>query len=284
MKRPSAIILTLLIIAVPAILLAADVGKTDIVRVGQAEFVSQTEFTVPLEVIHDEELAAMDLPLTFSKGVTLNSVTFEGTRVADFDEKIANIDNENHRVDIGLINMVYAQKDTPTLKPSANSDHSVAVLHFTLDDPNLENLVIGQYKTEAPYHEMMFVYNQYDNGVPLVRDLVPTLETGTISLASRAPGAALPTTYELSQNIPNPFNPTTQISFALPQAGKVNLAIYNVLGQHVKNLVDDYMGAGYQTVTWDGTDFSGHQVASGVYFYRLTTGQFSDTRKMMLLK
>ncbi len=284
MKRPSAIILTLLIIAVPAILLAADVGKTDIVRVGQAEFVSQTEFTVPLEVIHDEELAAMDLPLTFSKGVTLNSVTFEGTRVADFDEKIANIDNENHRVDIGLINMVYAQKDTPTLKPSANSDHSVAVLHFTLDDPNLENLVIGQYKTEAPYHEMMFVYNQYDNGVPLVRDLVPTLETGTISLASRAPGAALPTTYELSQNIPNPFNPTTQISFALPQAGKVNLAIYNVLGQHVKNLVDDYMGAGYQTVTWDGTDFSGHQVASGVYFYRLTTGQFTDTRKMMLLK
>lgn len=284
MKRTSAIILTLLIFAVPAILLAADVGKTDIVRVGQAEFVSQTEFTVALEVIHDEELAAMDLPLTFSKGVTLNSVTFEGTRVAGFDEKIANIDNENHRVDIGLINMVYAQKDNPTLKPAANGNHNVAVLHFTLDDPNLENLVIGHYKTEAPYHELMLVYNQYDNGVPLVRDLVPTFESGTVSLASRNPAAALPTTYELSQNIPNPFNPTTQIMFALPQAGKVNLSIYNVLGQHVKNLVDDYMGAGFQTVTWDGTDYAGHQVASGVYFYRLTAGQFSDTRKMMLLK
>jgi hypothetical protein len=277
-------ILALLVLIVPAMLIAADAGQRDIIRVGQVEFISNTEFTVPLEVTHDEELAAMDLPLTYSKGVTLTGVTFEGTNVASFDEKIVNIDNEKNRVDIGLINMVYAAKEQPTLKPAANGINRIAVLHFTIDDMNLENLEIGQFKTDAPYHELMFVYNEWDNGVPMVKDLVPALENGTVSLANRNPAAALPTTYELSQNVPNPFNPTTQVNFALPQAGKVNLSIYNVLGQHVTNLVDGYMNAGYQTVTWDGTDYSGRSVASGVYFYKLSAEQFSDTKKMLLLK
>jgi hypothetical protein len=277
-------ILALLILVIPAMLLAADVGKPDAVRVGEVEFISETELTVTLEVIHDEELAAMDLPLTYSEGVTLTGVTFAGTRVADFDEKIVNIDNQSHRVNIGLINMVYAPKEQATLKPAAGGDNSVAVLHFTIDDPTLESFEIGHYKTEAPYHELMLVYNEYDNGVPLVRDLVPTLENGVVSFEGRKEVTALPTTYELSQNVPNPFNPTTQLKFALPQAGKVNLTVYNVLGQRVTTLVDDYMNAGYQTVTWNGTDNSGREVSSGVYFYRLSTEQFTDTKKMLLLK
>jgi hypothetical protein len=277
-------ILALLILVVPAMLIAADSGTRDLVRVGEAEFTSNTEFTVPLEVIHDEALAAMDLPLTYSKGVTLTGVTFEGTKVANFDEKIVNIDKESNRVDIGLINMVYAVKEQPLLKPAANGNNLVAVLHFTIDDLNVQTLEIGTYKTDAPYHELMFVYNNWDNGVPMVNDLVPTLEENSISLANRNPAAALPTSYSLSQNVPNPFNPSTQVNFALPQAGKVNLSIYNVLGQHVATLVDDYMNAGYQTVTWDGTDYSGHSVASGVYFYKLSAEKFSDTKKMLLLK
>jgi hypothetical protein len=283
MKRKSAIVLTLLLLAVPAMLLSADLGKRDILRVGEAEFTSDTEFTVTLEVIHDENIAAMDLPLTFTEGVILTEVTFEDTRVSDFDERIVNIDNENNRVNIGLINMVYALKEQPTLKPVAGADNTVAVLHFTIDNPALESFEIGHYKTEAPYHELMFVYNQYDNGTPMVRDLVPTLEDGIVSLKG-GPTANLPTTFELSQNVPNPFNPTTQLMFALPQAAKVNLTVYNVLGQRVTTLVDDYMNAGYQTVTWNGTDYSGRDVSSGVYFYRLSTDQFTDTKKMLLLK
>ena len=284
MKRSNVVILALTLLVVPAMLLAADAGKRDIFRVGQAEFTSETEFTVSLEVVHDEELAAMDIPLTFSEGVTLTNVTFEGTRVADFDEKIVNIYNENNRVNIGLINMVYAQKDNPTLKPAAGAKGSIAVLHFTLDNPNLETLEIGTYKSNDPSHELMFVYNEYDNGIPLVGDLVPEFEGGSISLASRAPSAALPTQFELLQNVPNPFNPTTEVEFALPKAGKVNLSVYNVLGQHVVNLVDDYMNAGYQSVTWYGTDYAGNEVASGVYFYKLRADGFSATKKMLLLK
>jgi len=84
--------------------------------------------------------------------------------------------------------------------------------------------------------------------------------------------------------MPNPFNPTTVVSFALPKEVKVNLSVYNVLGQQVKILVDDVMRAGNQTVTWDGTDATGHQVSSGVYFYKLRAGDFTDTKKMLLLK
>jgi hypothetical protein len=276
-------ILALLILAIPAMLLAADVGKPDAVRVGDVEWISATEITVALEAIHDEELAAMDLPLTYPDGVTLKEVTFEGTSVADFDFAKSFADPANNRVNIGLIKMVEALKEQPTLKAAASGGNTIALLHFTIDDLTLESFEIGQYKTTEPFHELMFVYNQYDNGVPLVRDLVPTLE-GTVSLKGGPSTAALPTTFELSQNVPNPFNPTTQVMFALPKAAMVNLTIYNVLGQRVTTLVDDYMNAGYQTVTWNGTDYSGREVSSGVYFYKLSTDQFTDTKKMLLLK
>ena len=89
----------------------------------------------------------------------------------------------------------------------------------------------------------------------------------------------LPTQFALHQNYPNPFNPSTEISFSLPEACAVRLEVYNVLGQRVASLVDGRMDAGAHTVTWDATE-----VSSGVYLYHLQAGEFSETRKMMLLK
>jgi hypothetical protein len=96
--------------------------------------------------------------------------------------------------------------------------------------------------------------------------------------------ATLPEDYYLSSNYPNPFNPTTSIAFGLPTPGQVRLQVYNVLGQRVKTLVDEYMVAGNHVASWDSQDESGHAVSSGVYFYRLESGQFNETRKMMLVK
>lgn len=226
----------------------------------------------------------MDIPLTYSAGVTLTQVSFENTAVADFDVKIANIDSENNRVTIGLVKMVNAPQQNPYLKPAANGGNTVANLHFKLDDPTLQSVEIGTFASADPSHELMFVYNEYVDGVPHVRDLTPEFVGGQVSLNARTPNLALPTEFTLSQNVPNPFNPSTQVSFALPTAAKVNLSIYNVLGQHVKTLVDTDMRAGYQTVTWDGTDNTGHTVASGVYFYKLNAGDFTATKKMLMLK
>jgi hypothetical protein len=94
----------------------------------------------------------------------------------------------------------------------------------------------------------------------------------------------LPTTYALDQNYPNPFNPITSIHFAVPKPGHVNLSVYNILGQLVKALVNRELTAGEYTVEWDGADEDSRPVASGIYFYRMTAGPFSECRKMILLK
>lgn len=87
------------------------------------------------------------------------------------------------------------------------------------------------------------------------------------------------TEFKLSQNYPNPFNPTTTISYSIKKAGKVNLSVYNVAGQKVATLIDKNMKACAGKITWDAS-----RLASGVYFYRLTSGDFKEVKKMLLLK
>lgn len=94
----------------------------------------------------------------------------------------------------------------------------------------------------------------------------------------------LPAATALFQNYPNPFNPATQIRYFLHSGGQVNLSVYDVLGRTVAVLVNGKQDAGYRTVTWNGKDSSGGQAASGVYFYKLTAGDFVQTRKMVLLR
>jgi hypothetical protein len=95
---------------------------------------------------------------------------------------------------------------------------------------------------------------------------------------------ALPREYALRQNRPNPFNPTTEIVFEMPQAGAVTLTVYNIQGQVVRTLVDGSVSAGVHTVVWDSRDDAGRKVASGIYLYRMTAGHHSLTRQMVLLK
>ena len=89
----------------------------------------------------------------------------------------------------------------------------------------------------------------------------------------------LPIVFSLSQNHPNPFNPITQIKYALPKDSYVTLDVYNILGQRVATLVDGKQKAGYKTARWDASPFS-----SGIYFYRLQAGDFVQTRKMVLIR
>lgn len=96
--------------------------------------------------------------------------------------------------------------------------------------------------------------------------------------------AELPIEYGLSQNYPNPFNPTTDINFALPENAHVTLEVFNVLGQKVRTLVNEDMNAGYQSVTWMGDDDQGKNVASGVYLYKLSAGNKTFSKKMLMLK
>ena len=94
----------------------------------------------------------------------------------------------------------------------------------------------------------------------------------------------LPDGYALSQNYPNPFNPTTQIAYSLGQAEHVTIEVFNVNGQLIKTLVDQMMPAGEHTVQWNATGETGDRVASGVYLYRLSAGEITQSKKMTLVK
>ncbi|MCM2272231.1 MAG: T9SS type A sorting domain-containing protein [candidate division Zixibacteria bacterium] len=96
--------------------------------------------------------------------------------------------------------------------------------------------------------------------------------------------SGLPGSFYLSQNYPNPFNPSTEIRFSLPRRSAIRLTVFNLLGQEVTTLTDGEYAAGEYRVRWNGQDTSGESVASGIYFYRLEAGEFSRTRKMVLLK
>ena len=91
-----------------------------------------------------------------------------------------------------------------------------------------------------------------------------------------------PEGFALLQNYPNPFNPITNIKFMLPEPAWVKVEIYNILGKKIVTLVDEKLSTGHKIVEWDGKDNQGNEVSTGIYFYRLRAGDFTQTRKMVL--
>ena len=91
--------------------------------------------------------------------------------------------------------------------------------------------------------------------------------------------APIASSYELGQNYPNPFNPTTHIRFNIPETGNTKLTVFNIMGEAVANLVDGVVPAGGHTVSWNAAN-----MPTGVYFYRMESGNFSQTRKLLLVK
>jgi len=89
----------------------------------------------------------------------------------------------------------------------------------------------------------------------------------------------IPNKYRLSQNFPNPFNPKTRIEFSIPKQNYVTLKIYDILGREIKTLVNELKSPGIYIADLDGSEFS-----SGVYFYRIEAGDFTDVKKMILIK
>jgi hypothetical protein len=101
----------------------------------------------------------------------------------------------------------------------------------------------------------------------------------TLPLGVKTPRMQIPAQFNLEQNYPNPFNPTTTIHYQLPKESFVHLSIFNVLGQEVRTLINERQPPGDKYAHFDGNN-----LPSGVYFYRITAGTFTDVRKMVLLK
>jgi len=94
----------------------------------------------------------------------------------------------------------------------------------------------------------------------------------------------LPIQYALYQNYPNPFNPTTTLRYDLPETGHLTITIYDMLGRHIKTLINQTQDAGYRSVIWDATNDYGKPVSAGIYLYQIQAGEYISTKKMVLLK
>lgn len=273
MKRNILVASVLVMFLIPAFALAANSSDLSAAKEG---ITRDNQYIVPLVLNSTKDLVALDIPLEFSEGARLVKIEFTD-RVAEFEFKDAIIDNEKRNVVVGLISMV--SSDKPDLAPGTGA---IANLVFELD-AGVEAVTLKQTRMDVPNHELTFYYNEYTDGRPVVRTIQPVFETVTVAFGLGS-GSAVPTVYALDQNSPNPFNPSTRIAYALPEAGQVRLSVFNVLGQHVTDLIDGHQEAGAYDIIWDGHDKDGSQVASGVYFYRLKAENFTDTKKMALLK
>jgi uncharacterized delta-60 repeat protein len=117
----------------------------------------------------------------------------------------------------------------------------------------------------------------YSTGLSSNYDIATIKYSATVGVSNN--GNEIPTNYSLSQNYPNPFNPTTTISFELPKQSDVSLSVYNSIGEEISVIVNDKLSAGKYRINFDGSNIS-----SGIYFYRLQAGDFTQTKKMILIK
>ncbi|MBN1210958.1 MAG: T9SS type A sorting domain-containing protein [candidate division Zixibacteria bacterium] len=265
-KRYQILSIVVVVVLMSAMVYAAPATK---VAAGNALSAEANTITVPIEVSNSTGLMAMDIPLKFSEGVRLKEVDFENTRVSYFDFKIADINNDENTVIIGLIN----QLSSARVDALNDGTGPVANLVFEIEDPAVNQITIEATETTKPRHAMIFVFQQPDG--QSVEN--PKFDNVTVSL-SGINNPSVPDKFELMQNYPNPFNPETNLSFTVPVATNYTLTIFNVLGQTVDQF-NGYSEAGRVDISWNASNRS-----SGVYFYKLDTDSFTETKKMILLK
>ncbi len=189
--------------------------------------------------------------------------------------------------------IVYVDSISLTRAVKFESDDIGKLAKYTTTQGQLANLIetISGQKTQSEYHVVWFV--EATDGLYKTFSSPPTddpnqqpgyhlhiIKDGILGVAN----ADVPKSFELGQNYPNPFNPTTTISFSLPVSTPVSLVVYDLLGTPVKTLVNEAKEAGTYRVTWDASNDLGQQVPSGNYIIKIVAGDFTQTRKMTLLK
>ena len=132
----------------------------------------------------------------------------------------------------------------------------------------------------APGTGIIIPVNIMSNGIQFWQDLIVI----TVSTLFADDDPTVPSVFALRPAVPNPFNPVTEIQFDIPQLGHVQLNVYDLLGRPVKNIVNGSKNPGTYRVIWDAKDNTGHRVSAGMYLYQLRSGDYVQTRKMVLLK
>ena len=218
------------------------------------EFKAGETYTIQVIVNGTTDVKGYFINLEYDK----NALTFEGITKGDFlscETASGTLVNDGM---IGLANAVYGT-------PSFNGDGILAEISFTANvDAVFSSSVLG-------IEEATFVNSRY---------IEESLEFAGLTHAENS----IPGSFKLEQNFPNPFNPTTSISFNVPTQSFVSIKIYDILGHEIATLGEDSYSAGNHTIVWNATDMNGNEVSAGVYFYTIESKNFRNTKRMLFMK
>jgi len=205
--------------------------------------------------------------------ITTTDFSFGEILVGDMAQLPLNLPNSG--AGAGIVSI---QLQEPFFILNDNED-LVSSLNFSiLPDSQIEQTLVFAPSRDQDYtREVTITTDDPDNS-----EIIITL-SGVAHPVSND-NNSIPAVTALKGNYPNPFNPETTISFGMNKAGKVDVVIYNILGQKVKTLLSENKEAGIHHVVWNGKDANNRSVASGVYFYKMRNGKYSSTKKMILMK
>ena len=191
--------------------------------------------------------------------------------------------------DIEIGGLALTLKSEEPIYPQTGNGINIGIKGMTIksavDGKLLRLLIYSEDGTSIPAGINDIISMNNDNKL-VIKEIEFSSADGVLlkTIVSRTSQPVVPSGFILEQNYPNPFNPITEIGFSLPKMSKVNLTVYNVLGQEVINLIESSLPSGNHRVIWDGRNELGAAVGSGLYFYRLTADDFEAKRKMTLLK
>ena len=245
---------------------------------------NENEVTFTLRILDNEPIRGMELDIYHdspslvyagvSKGEKLENVVDEegnprtmtllGNYLEDHLKVLAystsRARTEGDGIEGDLVHINYELVEGADLPSEVTFYLGLANLPGTSMDPELLNVVCGYPDEDSPV----------------------IVETNALSLDQNL---AIPTQFALHQNYPNPFNPSTQISFDVPEGSElVRLNIYNILGKKVSTLINNVVNPGRHKVEWNAKDNEGNPVASGIYFYELSSSSFTARKKMLLIR
>ncbi|RMF57763.1 MAG: choice-of-anchor B family protein [Calditrichaeota bacterium] len=216
-------------------------------------------------------LFVLYFPPAGEQGISLTATTLEFDTVAVGSSVLRSFEVVNSGAVI--LNVADIQSTNPAFSPGITS--------FSLHPGESQTVEVSFTPlSEGNYEGELYIFSSDP-----VADSLTVLLSGVATTPTditQAPG--VPSTFSVSPNYPNPFNPVTTISYQIPQTSPVKLAVYDMNGKLVKVLVDQQQAAGNYQVQWDGVNQQGQPVVSGVYFYTFRAGQYTQTRKMVLLK
>lgn len=251
----------------------------DSVWIDEAEVERGAAVALKVYAYNERSLAKIAVALDYgSEDLLFDSVSFAGTRSAAAPSRTAQNFTSLHKL--------YTVISFGEVAPLATGIGPIAVLHFTVRETALEGLIVIDGTLIEPVSDTRFTLTVNDGSI----SLRPLFRSGSINVLGTT-GVEditetnnLPTEYALAQNYPNPFNPTTNIEFSLPEAGQVKIEIFNILGRKVRQLINQTLPAGVHRLVFDGRSDQSKPLATGVYFYRITTENFTESKKMLMLK